>query len=216
MSIQPTPQQLSPRSDQNSMEDLETPTSEFPRAGKPTTFDDGSVVVEDSSSHGKPDFLTWIDRRNLYYGEPCAAPANWHHHPLLREVTDRHGYRQSRIEDWLGNALRRHPDEKFGPYLYRASVFANTELKNRKKVCYGDEYKDPIDKFVMRLFYGTKLRMDRSDPVFLSVEDETLLLALLREECVKLNDAGDLRAERKVATTMSGDIHTSSSSDYGL
>jgi hypothetical protein len=88
---------------------------------------------------------------------------------------------------------------------------ANSELKQRKKQCFADEYTDSIDKFVMRLFYGMKLRLERSESVILSVDEETFVLGLLREECEVLYKSGQLYPDQKHLTqTMSPDLQSTS------
>lgn len=105
--------------------------------------------------------------------------------------------RQNRLEEWLSIAHKRNPNEKFGAYMWRASALANSELKQRKKQCFGDEYTNLVDKFVMRLFYGMKLRLERSESVILGVDEETFVLEILREECEELYKNGQLYADQR-------------------
>jgi len=172
--------------------------------GKGTSF--GQNIV-----HKPP--MTWIDRRAFNLGDACAPPPDWKNHPILNQVGlgDEQAYRQSRLEDWLTVGHRRHPSEKFGQYIWRASAVANSELKQRKKQCFADEYTNSIDKFVMRLFYGMKLRLERSESVILSVDEETFVLGLLREECEVLYKSGQLYPDQKHLTqTMSPDLQSTS------
>lgn len=76
-------------------------------------------------------------------------------------------------------------------------MLANSELKQRKKQCFGDEYTNPVDKFVMRLFYGMKLKLERSESIILGVDEETYVLEILREECEDLYKSGQLYPDQR-------------------
>jgi hypothetical protein len=105
--------------------------------------------------------------------------------------------RHAKLEEWLSTAHKRRAKENFGAYVWRASALANSELRHRKKQCWGDEYTNLLDKFVMRLFYGMKLKLERSESVVLGVEDETGILNILREECEELSKSGELPIDQR-------------------
>lgn len=143
--------------------------------------------------------MSWWDRRSFHSGETCADPLDWDHHPLLRQVPqdERQNFRQTKLEEWLSTAHKRKSKERFGAYIWRASALANSELKHRKKQCWGDEYEDPLDKFVMRLFYGMTLKLERTESVVLCVDEETHILQILREECDELSNSGQLPVDQR-------------------
>lgn len=108
-----------------------------------------------------------------------------------------HMNRHAKLEEWLSIAHKRKPNENFGAYMWRASALANTELRHRKKQCWGDDYEKPLDKFVMRLFYGMKLKLERTESIVLTVNEETDILDILREECEELSKSGKLPIDER-------------------
>ncbi|KAG0575209.1 hypothetical protein KC19_VG327200 [Ceratodon purpureus] len=143
--------------------------------------------------------MSWLDRRSFHMGESCAVPLNWKYHPTLRQVPpeEQQNYRHAKIEEWLSTSHKRKPKENFGAYLWRASALANSELTHRKKQCWGDDYRDPLDRFVMRLFYGMKLKLERTESIFLGIYEETDILDILREECEELSNKGQLPIDQR-------------------
>lgn len=49
----------------------------------------------------------------------------------------------------------------------------------------------------MRLFYGMKLKLERTESIVLGVDDETDILNILREECEELSKSGELPFDQR-------------------
>lgn len=49
----------------------------------------------------------------------------------------------------------------------------------------------------MRLFYGMKLKLERTESIVLGVDNETGILDILREECEELSKSGQLPFDQR-------------------
>ncbi|XP_073392690.1 uncharacterized protein [Physcomitrium patens] len=129
-------------------------------------------------------------------GDPCASPPDWAHHPCLKTVPpqDRSIFRQKNILKWMGEYISPTPSESFCDYITRCIATAEQELKMQKKLHIGDDYHHHVDKLVFKLFYGSRIAMQRLG-IQQKLGTEELVLRLLREECASQISQGFLRLD---------------------
>lgn len=129
----------------------------------------------------------------------CAEPPEWNSQAELKVVSpcDRAQYRERKITEWLETQVPRLPRESFANYLKRCYAAAELQLKYNRKVYLGDEYQDPVDRFVFRLFMGARMRQSVTG-VSWGIRWEEILLQLLREACVELANEGRLKVDPKL------------------
>jgi hypothetical protein len=129
----------------------------------------------------------------------CAEPPDWTSQAELKVVNphDRAQYRERKITQWLETQMPRLPRESFANYLKRCYATAELHLKYNKKVHLGDEYQDPVDRFVFRLFMGARMRQNVQG-VSWGIQWEEILLQLLREACMELVDGGRLKLDPRL------------------
>lgn len=127
--------------------------------------------------------------------KPCIDPPDWFNDPQLSRVKecDIRNYRQCRLQRYLEHLVNRLPNEPFGAFIGRCFETADQELNfnNHSKQCIGDKYPHVLDRYVSRLWLGAKLKVSKNG-VYISADEELVILQLLREECNELYEELDI------------------------
>ncbi|KAG0567112.1 hypothetical protein KC19_7G111000 [Ceratodon purpureus] len=161
---------------------------------KPCTFP--TCMDQCKSAEPRPGGpLNLKPTRQVLNCKPCCDPPDWINHSQLRFVKegDLKNYRQCRLQKWLEHLVNRLPYEGFGPFIRRCYKTADHELKenNDNKECCGDQFPHILDRYVWRLWSGTKYNIAKHG-VNVDANEELLLLQFLREECNELYWADEL------------------------
>lgn len=99
--------------------------------------------------------------------------------------------RESKIVEFLGSHVARFDDEAFPHYIMRCAAVAKNELKKYRRLNVGYECCEPVDKFVTRLYIGSRLGQSVHG-VNWSMKDACDVQRYLKEECRKLASHGDI------------------------
>lgn len=102
--------------------------------------------------------------------------ADWMNDPERRK------YRHKKIEECIDELIHKMPEESFDGYLERCFSTANLALNHANKATVGDEFPNLVDRWVCRFVKGLKL-LSRKTGVGWTVQEETNLFNLIREEC---------------------------------
>jgi hypothetical protein len=128
----------------------------------------------------------------------CAENPDWDTHRQLKCIAPDHRkqFREQRITQWLETSVPRVRGENFCNYIKRCYTAAELELKQTKRIHIGDEYIHELDRFVFRLFMGSRSKR-RVKGVSWGIDIEELILQLLREECLNQHEEGYLQLEKR-------------------
>lgn len=129
----------------------------------------------------------------------CADNPDWDSHEQLKGIPPEHRkqFREQRITQWLETSVPRIDGENFGNYIKRCYAAAELELKQTKRMHIGDEYIHALDRFVFRLFMGSRSKQ-RLKGVSWGIPVEELVLQLLREECLEQYGDDYLQLEKRL------------------